>query len=80
MGQVLVRNIEDDVLLRLKAKAKASGTSLEEVARAALRDAAKPSLESLWAEIDQIRSMSTPSSFDSTSVIREMRDRGWTGD
>lgn len=80
MAQVLVRNIEDDVIRRLKEKAKASGTSLEEVARTALREAAKPSRESLWAEIDRIRAKSTPSSFDSTEVIREVRDRGWAGD
>ena len=42
MGQVLVRKLEDDVIRRLKAKAKASGRSLEDVARSALREAAKP--------------------------------------
>ena len=44
MGQVLVRKLEDDVIRRLKAKAKAkaSGRSLEDLARSALREAAKP--------------------------------------
>ena len=57
MGQVLVRKLEDDVIRRLKAKAKASGRSLEDVARSALREAAKPSPEEVWAEIDRIREM-----------------------
>jgi plasmid stability protein len=41
LGQVLVRKLEDDVIRRLKAKAKASGRSLEDLARSALREAAK---------------------------------------
>lgn len=80
MGQVLVRNLEDDVIERLKRKAKADGTSLEDVARNALREAARPSREELLAEIDRIRAMNPPSDFDSTAVIRDMRDRGWPRD
>ena len=80
MAQVLVRGLEQEVVDRLKAKAKASGTSLEEFARRALRDVARPAKEDVWAEIDRIRAMSTPSDFDSTALIREMRDRGWQGD
>lgn len=80
MPQILIRNLEDDVVDRLKRRAKASGVSLEELARSALRDLAKPSRDEILAEIDRIRAMSTPSDFDSTCVIREGRDRGWTGD
>ena len=80
MGQVLVRKLEDDVIRRLKAKAKASGRSLEDVARSALREAAKPCPEEVWAEIDRIREMNGPSDFDSTAAICEMRDRGWPRD
>jgi len=80
LGQVLVRKLEDDVIRRLKAKAKASGRSLEDLARSALREAAKPSPEEVWAEIDRIREMNGPSDFNSTAAIREMRDRGWRRD
>lgn len=80
MAQVLVRGLEQEVVDRLKAKAKASGTSLEEFARRALRDVAKPSKDEAWAEIDRIRAMMPKSDFDSTAYIREMRDRGWRGD
>jgi antitoxin FitA len=80
LGQVLVRKLEDDVIRRLKAKAKASGRSLEDLARNALREAAKPSPEEVWAEIDRIREMNGPSDFNSTAYIRQMRDRGWPRD
>ncbi len=80
MGQVLVRNLDDAVIARLKAKAKAEKISVEELARRALRDAVRPTKEEAWAEIDRIRAMSKPSDFDSTQVIREGRDCGWRGD
>jgi len=40
MAQLLVRNLEDDVKERLRARAKRHGMSLEEFARDILRDAA----------------------------------------
>lgn len=42
MAQLLVRNIEDDVKQRLRARAQQCGVSLEELVRDILRDAAKP--------------------------------------
>lgn len=80
MGQVLVRNLEDDVIDQLKRRAKKAGTSLEDVARNALREAARPSREELLEEIDRIRGEIGPVDFDSTAFIREMRDRGWPRD
>jgi antitoxin FitA len=80
MGQLLVRKLEDEVIERLKAKAKANGHSLEEFARHALRGASQPSREEVWAEIDRVRKMNGPTDFDSTACIREMRDRGWPRD
>jgi plasmid stability protein len=74
MAQMLVRNLEQDVIERLKAKAKASGTSLEEVARNALRAAAKPAREELLAEMDRIRAMTPRPLSDSTPLIRQYRD------
>jgi len=79
VGQVLVRNLEDDVIVRLKAKARAEKISVEELARRALREVAKPSREEVVAEIDRIRALSVPSDFDSTQVIREWRNRGRRG-
>lgn len=74
MAQVLVRNLEAEVVERLKAKARARGTSLEEIAREALRQAVKPMTDELWAEIDSIRERIGPIPGDSTVLIREDRD------
>lgn len=75
MAQVLVRNVEKDVVDRLRIKAKARGTSLEEEARCALRVAARPSRAELLAEIDRIRAMSKPDpNFDSVQELRRLRD------
>lgn len=39
MGSLIVRSVEDDLIVRLKARAKASGRSAEAEHRAILRDA-----------------------------------------
>ena len=80
MAQVLVRGLEQEVVDRLKVKAKAAGSSLEEFARRTLRDAANPNRAEVWAEIDRIRASTPKSDFDSTEYIRDMRERGWRGD
>ena len=41
MGQVIVRDLEDDVKMRLKRRAARHGRSMEEEARHILRDAVK---------------------------------------
>lgn len=40
MGQILIRNLDDEKLARLKARAKAENTSVEALARAAVHKAA----------------------------------------
>ena len=74
MAQVLVRNLEEEVVETLRRRAKAAGTSLEEFARRALREAARPSRAELLAEIDRIRAMSRPGDFDSLTELRRLRD------
>jgi len=78
MAQVIVRNLPDDVVARLKARAKQRKHSLEQELREILREAARPSREEIIADIDRIRAM-TPRKLqsDSTDLIREDRDRGW---
>ena len=78
MGDFLVRNVDDTTLAQLKTKAKAQGKSMNDVARDALRAAARPSKEEVWAESDRIRAKiharvghDLP---DSTADIREDRD------
>ena len=60
MVQVVIRNIDDDVLKRLKARAAEERKSLEQSLRELLTEAAKPSRAELLAEIDRIRAMTPP--------------------
>ena len=55
MGQVLIRNIDDDVLERLKRRAAAQQKSFEQCLRDVLTDAAKPSRAELLADLERLR-------------------------
>jgi plasmid stability protein len=74
MADILVRNIDADVARRMKERARAKGTSVNEIAREALREFFKPSRDEIWAEIDRLRARIGPLSGDSTAMIREDRD------
>ncbi len=74
MVDILVRNVDADTAARLKEKAKAAGKSVNDLAREALRAAARPSKEELWAKADQLRMKIGKVSEDSTDIIRESRD------
>ena len=74
MGQILVRNLEDSVIERLKARALKTDKSLEQSVRDILIEAAKPSKEEVWAEIDRLRESTGPVTLDATDLIREDRD------
>ena len=80
MGQILVRNLDDGVIRRLKLRASRQNLSLEEAVRRILAEAAqpeKPSREQLIAEMDRIASMGKPitKSPFGWQLIREDRDR-----
>ena len=60
MGQVVIRNIDDLVLERLKARAAEQHKSLEQSLRDLLAAAAKPSRAELLAEVERIRAMTPP--------------------
>lgn len=78
MANILVRNVDDAAMARLKKKAKIAGKSLNEVARQALLAAAKPSREEIWAEADRLRERIRKrighDLSDSTADIRADRD------
>ncbi len=75
MGQVLVRNLEDEVIDTLKLQASASGISLEEQLRKILRAAAHPSKADLLEELKEIRAMTPPGPRPlAEDIIREIRD------
>jgi antitoxin FitA len=78
MGQILVRNLDDAVIRRLKQRAVREKLSLEEAVRRILSDAepAKPSKAELLAEMDHIAAMSKAITEPpySEDLIREDRD------
>ena len=77
MGQMLVRNLDDAVIERLKRKAAERGTSLEQFARDALTDAARVTDgDTALARMDAMRArtMLTPG-WSSADEIRAERDR-----
>jgi plasmid stability protein len=74
MGEILVRNLDDSVIERLKARALKAGKSLEQSVREILVAAAKPSREEILAEMDRLREEAGPVTLDATDLIREDRD------
>jgi plasmid stability protein len=78
MAQVLVRNLPDDVVARLKARAARACRSLEQELRHILIDAAQPGRNEILADLNRIRAM-TPEvpQTDSAELIRGDPDLGW---
>lgn len=77
MAQVVIRNIDDAVVERLKARAAAEKKSLEQKLRDVLTEAARPSRAEVLAEVDRIRAMTPPRPPGAPlaeDLIREDRD------
>jgi antitoxin FitA len=78
MAQVLVRNLTDNVVARLKKRAKTQGRSLQAEVKTILEEAARDVSGDFWKEADRIRAQlkrSGRSFSDSAVLIREERDR-----
>ena len=79
MGQVIVRNLDDEVIERHRARSKARGVSLEQELREVLARAARPDPDEYLAEMRRIRAM-TPEPppgvepVEGWVLIREDRD------
>lgn len=76
MGQVIVRNLDDETIRALKSRAAMHGNSLEQELRGILAQAAKPGPKERLALADEIRAM-TPGKrkSNSTALVREDRER-----
>ena len=75
MGQVLVRNLEDAVIERLKTKAEMKGRSLEQELREIITAAAPLAPEEKVALFDKIRAQCPPlPNFDVRGAVRHGRD------
>lgn len=77
MAQVLVRELSDKVVARLKKRAKEHGRSLQSEVKTILEEAV-PDYEHAWKRIDALREQLKRSGrtfSDSSDLIREGRDR-----
>lgn len=78
MAQVLVRDLPEEVVERLKAKATAEGRSLESYLRQVLEGASALGREEFLAVADAIAATTRErTQTDSTDIIRQSRDAGW---
>ena len=78
MAQVLVRDLPDQVVERLKAKAAAEGRSLEAYLRGVLEEASKFDRREFIALVNEIAETTRgrPQT-DAVELIRKSRDEGW---
>ena len=76
MGQVLIRNLDDDVIETYRLRAKRKRQSLEQELRTVLTEHAIPSGTDLEAEAESLRGQA-PSVND--AVAQSMLDAGITG-
>jgi plasmid stability protein len=75
MAQVLVRNLDEDVIDRIKTKAELKGHSLEQELRDIITAAAPLGPEEKVALMRKLRAMSPPlKDFDVRAAIRHGRD------
>jgi plasmid stability protein len=78
MPNILIPDIKDTVLTRLRQRAVANGRSPEEEAKAILRDVLQAPAADAWAEVNALRERlaATGRSFgDSAEQLREDRER-----
>lgn len=77
MAQVVIRNIDDGVVERLKARAASEKKSLEQKLREVLAEAALPLPADVAAELARCRAMSPttpPGAPLAEDIVREIRD------
>ena len=78
MGQVLVRDLPDEVVERLKAKATAEGRSLEAYLRRVLEEASTLDRDEFLALADAVASTTRGRpQMDAADLVRRSRDAGW---
>lgn len=83
MGAINIENVDEQVLKSIRLRARSHGRSFEDEVKAVLAEAARPpkmTPEQFAEEARRIREM-TPKGVkqtDSTEIIRELRDRGYS--
>ena len=78
MAQLLIRNLEDDTIQKLKTRARSHGRSLQKEVKLIIEEAAQQDFVEAWNAIDRFRSRLERSGkvfSDSAELVREDRDR-----
>jgi plasmid stability protein len=76
MAQLLVRNLDEDLVRRLKLRAAAAGRSAEAEHRLILEQALKPDVAAFKERARQLRERTKGrGGVESWEIIREFRDR-----
>jgi plasmid stability protein len=75
MGQLIIRNLDDEVIETLRDRAKKAKKSLEQSVREILIASARPDKQRLLEEMRRFRSGIPPTVLDATDLVREDRDR-----
>jgi plasmid stability protein len=73
MAQVLVRNLPEDAVARLKARAANENKSLQELLREMIEREAKPSKAETLDQLRKLRSRRPMTDFDIAAAIHEGR-------
>ncbi len=77
MAQLLIRNLDDEVVTRLKQRAKANHRSLQAEVQRILEQVARAEADGFWQEANQVRERLARYDTDfsnSAELIREDRD------
>ncbi|HZB36969.1 MAG TPA: hypothetical protein VE443_03065 [Beijerinckiaceae bacterium] len=77
MGDLLIRDVDDGLMQRLKAKAEINGTSMQQEAKKALQRGSPLTpheKRALFAELDRLWGDRPQLSFSSAEIIRELRE------
>lgn len=75
MASMVIRNIPDDLMARIKDTARREGKSAEQFAREALADKVRPSREEILRQMDEMRARSKAVNAETfVRIMREARD------
>ena len=74
MGQLLVREIKDEIIKRLKQRAVVNGRSAEAEHRAILEQALGSPADPPWIAAKRFQEAAPRSAVDSTEIIRALRE------
>ena len=75
MATIIIRNLDDEVVERLRLQARLNGVSVEQEARRLLAKGTQPSRTEIAARAAAIRARQRPHRSRGVDLIREDRDR-----